>query len=133
MLGEYGALSYSAPEVLDGLSYDPSLVDVWALGVMYVCMVAGCPWMQARYHDESFSHFVSQGPSTLLNLLPERSRSMVRKMLAIEPRKRVTLTEVLKALPNGSTPSIGQADDHIQIDRLKCGGGEPLLFGYLNS
>lgn len=100
---------------------------------MYVCMVIRCPWTQARYHDESFNDFASQGPTTLLKLLPERSRGMIEKMLAIEPRRRTTIAQVLMELPGGHVSNTIDMDNIIRNHGLFGRGSETLLFGYLDS
>lgn len=34
-----GSLSYAAPEILKGMSYEPKISDMWALGVLIFTMV----------------------------------------------------------------------------------------------
>lgn len=34
-----GSLSYASPEILKGLSYNPKISDMWALGIMIFTML----------------------------------------------------------------------------------------------
>lgn len=53
--GCVGSLSYCAPEVLSGLSYDPTVSDVWSLGVCFFAMLAGFfPFHRADGDDATF-------------------------------------------------------------------------------
>ncbi|KAI8458884.1 kinase domain-containing protein, partial [Phakopsora pachyrhizi] len=46
--GVVGSDPYLAPEVVNSEMYDPRLVDIWSIGIMYVCMSLGkFPWMLA--------------------------------------------------------------------------------------
>lgn len=95
-------------------------------------MTVVCPWGQARVHDESFTHFLSQGSSTVLELLPKRSRDLVRRMLTIEPEQRATMAEVTEILQNNFVRCWSDECEPFRLTDHGYGRLRELQFGYLN-
>ncbi|CAH7671096.1 kinase domain-containing protein, partial [Phakopsora pachyrhizi] len=60
--GVVGSDPYLAPEVVNSEMYDPRLVDIWSIGIMYVCMSLGkFPWMLAlNEKDGGYREYVGQ-------------------------------------------------------------------------
>jgi len=92
-----GSLDYAAPEVFLDKSYDASAADVFSLGVVLFCMVAGLLPFR-NYERETFmdSLDIDDHPQldlTDLNLAPQLE-DLLKKMLAIDPQKRITLEEI---------------------------------------
>lgn len=105
--GIVGSDPYLAPELLAGHSkaYDPRAVDVWALAIMYYCLIMGkFPWKAPRRSYNNFRLFsedpddeddVSKGPLRVLRLLPADSHHLLGGMLELEPRRRITASQML--------------------------------------
>lgn len=104
--GVVGSDPYLAPEVLSQTRYDPTPTDIWSIAVVFCCMtLRRFPWKAPKLTDNSFKLFVSEpecdeadkptkGPMRLLNRLPRDSRSIVGRMLVVDPKKRATLDEI---------------------------------------
>lgn len=105
------------------LKYDPQPADVWSLAIIYCCMsLRRFPWKAPRQSDNSFKLFSSppddistiehvtttpapstvtgsgvtlpKGPNRLLRILPRESRSIIGRMLELDPKKRATLNDM---------------------------------------
>ena len=88
---------YLAPEVvgqrIDG--YRADIADIWHLGLLYVAIVLRkFPWKLATVDNENFRRFLDR-PETLIDSLPNESRSIISRMLHPEPRGRATWDEIL--------------------------------------
>jgi len=110
-----------SPELFKSrMEYDPRLADLWALGIIYTCMISGrFPWAVAHSHNPVFAAYtegdkqnhqdsasstteeVSESWSYPLNIVtvPE-ARSILHGMLRVEPSNRVSLSKTLEALLN---------------------------------
>ncbi|ODQ79052.1 hypothetical protein BABINDRAFT_37979 [Babjeviella inositovora NRRL Y-12698] len=97
--------------------YDPRLVDIWSLGIIYCCMVLRrFPWKIPKVSDPSYKSFQTLPESTgglppmkgatfviestpvsptLLRLLPRESRHLISRMLEIDPKKRILVDEIV--------------------------------------
>ncbi|QIW99000.1 hypothetical protein AMS68_004518 [Peltaster fructicola] len=59
--GVVGSDPYLAPEVYDGQRYDPRLVDVWSIAIIFCCMtLRRFPWKAPRLTDNSYRLFVAE-------------------------------------------------------------------------
>ena len=59
--GIVGSDPYLAPEVYDIAKYDPRLVDIWSLAIIYCCMsLRRFPWKVPQVTDNSYKLFISQ-------------------------------------------------------------------------
>ncbi|CAH6719519.1 hypothetical protein CLIB1444_02S10418 [[Candida] jaroonii] len=91
--GVVGSDPYLAPEVFDEEGYDGRKVDVWSIAIIYCCMILRrFPWKLPKTSDNSYKQFI-QDDRKLLALLPENSRSMIKRMLDTKD-KRILLDEV---------------------------------------
>lgn len=76
-----------APEVYDGAKYNPQMVDIWSLAIIFCCMsLRRFPWKQPRITDASYKLFVS--PSEL-PVLASSSTQGVRADQKATPMKKV--------------------------------------------
>ena len=90
-----GSLEYACPEILLRRPYDGRWADVWSLGVVLYCMVCGkLPFEPSRVPQEMVDQM--QKGAVFPKRVPKSCRELVRKMLQVDPRSRVTVEEILK-------------------------------------
>ena len=90
-----GTAEYMAPEVFQGHKFDGPKVDVWSLGVMLYEMLtetipfAGSSWpiiiervLRGKYYEPEY--------------LSDDCKSLLRKMLLLDPDQRISMDEILK-------------------------------------
>ncbi|CAL9728802.1 probable serine/threonine-protein kinase Rtk1p [Monosporozyma unispora] len=132
-VGIVGSDPYLSPELLrpSYRTYDPRPVDVWALAIMYYCMILSkFPWKAPRKSFNSFRLFcedpededdVSKGPLRLLRALPSESHGVISQMMDLNPVKRISVDHVLqdkwmKSIPechyNSQGILINDCEDH---------------------
>ena len=91
-----GSPIYMAPEVLKGMIYDIR-ADIWSLGVILYEMLYGlCP-----YEESTIPKLVSLIDNTILRFpndvaVSENVKSLIKKMLTIKYRERLTPQELIK-------------------------------------
>ena len=91
-----GSPIYMAPEVLKGMIYDIR-ADIWSLGVILFEMLYGlCP-----YEESTIPKLVSLIDNTILRFpndvaVSENVKSLIKKMLTIKYRERLTPQELIK-------------------------------------
>lgn len=96
----FGSDPYIAPEQYVQPAYDPRLSDVWSCGIIFVCMtIKRFPWRLPRNSDPAFRAFATnhnQQKFRLLKLLPRESRSVMTSILETDPKRRYSLSTILK-------------------------------------
>jgi serine/threonine protein kinase len=101
-----GSLLYAAPEILRGEAYQGPGVDIWALGIILFCLIAG----RQPYDGDN--------PTRLLKLFnhpipfPEHvtpeCKDIIKRMLTVSERDRITIAEIKRHpwINNGYTAPI---------------------------
>ena len=91
--GRRGSPGYVAPEMEEGIPFNPKAADIWGLGILFHVLITGCfPYRnvdnaeQQEYSREHFNLRCTDG--LLLDLL--------RKMLKFDQKNRITIDEVIK-------------------------------------
>lgn len=93
-----GSLGYVAPEILNSSGYDKE-VDMWSAGVILYVLLSGYPpfWSEHEYelceiilHAEYFFH------SPYWDGISPEAKNLIEDLLVIDPKKRLTATEVLQ-------------------------------------
>jgi serine/threonine protein kinase len=87
-----GSLLYAAPEILHGQLYGGPPVDIYALGVILYCLVNGRQPFDAETPYEMLKR-INQGLHFDVEVSKEL-KDLINKMLAIDPKKRITLSEI---------------------------------------
>ncbi|KAF0700497.1 Aste57867_8981 [Aphanomyces stellatus] len=90
---------YMAPEVVQGIEYDPAKADVWSLGIMLFMLLSGIPlWQIAAPKDPLFAFVKKQGlrrVTTAWNLrLDDTVMELLEGMLCMDLTKRFSLAQV---------------------------------------
>ncbi|KAF9274352.1 hypothetical protein BGZ68_000744 [Mortierella alpina] len=99
--GVSGSDPYIAPELFTQDQHDPRLADVWSMGIIFLCMtLRRFPWRIPKAdQDPSFQAFAKPdgtGKLRLLKLMPRESRPIMSRILEMDPRRRVLITDVLE-------------------------------------
>lgn len=94
-----GTPGYVAPEVLKNKGYSSGAVDLWSAGVILYILLCGFP---PFYEDELPALFdqILKGrydfPSPWWDNISTEAKSLVKGLLTVDPKKRLTAEDVLK-------------------------------------
>ncbi|XP_787865.3 testis-specific serine/threonine-protein kinase 1-like [Strongylocentrotus purpuratus] len=96
-----GSAAYAAPEIIRSVPYCPLKSDVWALGVVIYILVVGCmPFgddvkniKKILHQQYSGAHFDASKNTAVR----DECRDLIRSMLTISPKARLTLGEVMES------------------------------------
>ena len=117
-----GSPNYAAPEVISGKLYAGPEVDVWSCGVILYALLCGT----LPFDDEHIPNLFKKIKSGLFHMpdyLSQNVRDLLKKMLTVDPVKRVTVEEIRKHawfiidLPNYLFPQERDEDASI-IDKV---------------
>ena len=99
-----GSPPYMAPEVVPkgGFSgrktdpYEGAIADIWSCGiVLFVLLVGNTPWDEPTNNSFEFNHYIEQGATDeLWQRIPHQAVSLLRGILKVDPRQRMTLEDV---------------------------------------
>lgn len=117
--GVCGSGPYIAPEEFITKEYDPELVDVWAIGIIYYVMLYNSiPWKAASASDPRFKHYFDNISSFWpLARLPPHSRYLMFRILNPDVVKRIPLKEIMidDWIKTISTCHVGLPVEHSHI------------------
>ncbi|CAH8849137.1 unnamed protein product [Trichobilharzia szidati] len=90
-----GSPHYACPEVIRGEKYDGRMADVWSCGViLYALLVGALP-----FDDDNLRNLlekVKKGVFHIPAFVSADCQSLLRAMIEVDTRKRITLKEVLE-------------------------------------
>uniref|UniRef100_A0A1B6LUN4 Protein kinase domain-containing protein n=1 Tax=Graphocephala atropunctata TaxID=36148 RepID=A0A1B6LUN4_9HEMI len=90
-----GSYAYASPEILKGIPYDPTLSDVWSMGVVLFAMVFG----KLPFDDTNYNKLVRQVQSKVKfptePPISEQCKSLIGKLIA-PLRIRAKITQIAK-------------------------------------
>ncbi|XP_072136062.1 testis-specific serine/threonine-protein kinase 1-like [Mobula birostris] len=92
-----GSAAYAAPEVLQGIPYQPKVYDVWSLGVILFIMVCG----SMPYDDSNIKRMLRIQKEHRVDfprskVVPPECKELIYRMLHPDTSKRLTIEEVLE-------------------------------------
>ena len=109
MTEQCGTPAYIAPEILRDRGYDGFGVDIWSAGVVLFALVYGTvPFKASNMSD--LHKLIIKGKYTLKSDVSEDVRDLLRRMLEPDPRRRLSIPEILCHKwfadydPNGTIP-----------------------------
>jgi len=98
MKASCGSPLYVPPEVLQGLSYDPTKADLWSLGVtLFAVIFRKMPFLDQR--NQLVLEYALRGvrvlPSNLARRLSPQAHEVLCMLLEPDPSKRATVEELM--------------------------------------
>ena len=90
-----GSPAYAAPELVTGRNYLGSEADIWSMGVLLYALMCGC----LPFDDENISSLYKKILSGVYEKpawLSQGSLELLHTMLQTDPKKRITVKELLK-------------------------------------
>ena len=84
-----GSPCFAAPEIINGVSYNPEKVDMWSLGVTLYCMLCG----RLPFDDDSKKELykkIRSGKYHIPDYLSPVSRSLLQSLMNLSPEERPT-------------------------------------------
>lgn len=97
-----GTPNYLAPEILRsaGCGSYTQAIDCWSLGVILFICLGGYPPFSDDYKEKSLNEQIIKGcytfPKSCWGKVSEEAIDLVRKLLNVDPEKRLTLSDALK-------------------------------------
>ena len=92
-----GTPGYVAPEILEGKGYGKE-VDYWSIGIILYILLCGFPPFYEENNQKLFD-IIKKGefefPSPYWDDVSEAAKELVRKLLHVDPKKRMTAAELL--------------------------------------
>ncbi|GJJ13211.1 hypothetical protein Clacol_007462 [Clathrus columnatus] len=89
-----GSPNYAAPEVIRGLRYTGPEIDVWSCGVILYVMLCG----RLPFEDDDVNMLfakIAQGVYYVPQHLSTEAKSLLARMLTVDPVKRITVPEIM--------------------------------------
>lgn len=95
MYDQCGTPAYIAPEILKDKGYTGFGIDVWSSGVVLYAMLYGTVPFRAQSMGDLHDMIV-KAKYSLKSDISEPARDLIKKVLEPDPRKRLTIPEILK-------------------------------------
>jgi serine/threonine protein kinase len=90
-----GTPSYMAPEIVNRIEYSGPPADVWALGVLLYVMLCGTYPFRAQVDKELYKK-IQFGQFTVPSSISQGARSLISRILRLNPDKRPSVADILK-------------------------------------
>ncbi|KAI9469852.1 MAG: kinase-like domain-containing protein [Benjaminiella poitrasii] len=90
-----GSPHYASPEIVKGKKYDGKATDVWSCGVILYAMMTG----HLPFDDEHMGRLLAKIKTGRYRPLPDYlssdAKDLIKRMLAVNPTKRMMMTDIL--------------------------------------
>ncbi|KAI9328077.1 kinase-like domain-containing protein [Obelidium mucronatum] len=95
-IGQCGSGPYMAPEVYLLKPYDPALVDVWSIGIIYYVMTfSSMPWLESRISDMRYKKYLDAfGAFGPIERLSPLKRQLMYRMIHPDVKKRINICKI---------------------------------------
>ncbi|GAA5843224.1 hypothetical protein JCM3766R1_006629 [Sporobolomyces carnicolor] len=88
-----GSPHYASPEIVAGLNYHGSSSDIWSCGIILYALLTGT--LPFDHPDvRTLLQRVRLGKYTMPQWLPADAQNLIRRMLEVDPEKRITMEEI---------------------------------------
>ena len=94
MIDHCGTPGYIAPEIYKNKGYEGFQCDIWSAGVTLYYMLSGTQPFRA-YSLKEMEKKVLKGEFEEIKNISDEANDLIRKMLVLEPEKRITINEIL--------------------------------------
>jgi len=128
-----GTLNYMAPEVLMNMrgahNTCDKAVDIWSIGVLCYVFLSGSNPFESKKSNENILNriiagkFKFEGP--VWDKVPKDCKDFIKKCLVVDPKKRATITDLLKhpwIVAKGNKGAFFSNEECDIISRAKCSG-----------
>lgn len=109
-----GTPNYIAPEVLNKKQGHSFEVDVWSIGVICYTLLIGKPPFETSDTKTTYNRILKNNYSFPTNTpISEEAKDLIKKILVLEPTKRLTLDEILQHpfIKNNSSKNLTQSNE----------------------
>lgn len=120
-----GTPSYMAPEIVARVEYSGPPADVWALGVLLYVLLCGCYPFKAQTDKELYKK-IQYGQFAIPPHVSQGARSLINRIMRVDPKKRPSVHEILKDNWIVSTDFFKQSESPAQPLPRSCSTGDPL-------
>ena len=90
-----GSPCYASPEMVAGKKYDGIKIDIWATGIILYAMLCGYLPFEDKNNDILFDK-IMECKIEFPNYLSEDSKDLIRKILVVDPEKRIDIPNIKK-------------------------------------
>ena len=90
-----GSPCYASPEMLSGDNYDGFKIDIWATGIILYAMLCGFLPFDDKDNNILFKKILDC-KIKFPNILSQNAKDLLEKILVIDPKKRINISEIKK-------------------------------------
>ncbi|OMJ94135.1 hypothetical protein SteCoe_2773 [Stentor coeruleus] len=120
-----GTPSYMSPEIVARVEYNGPPADIWALGVLLFVLLCGCYPFKAQSDRELYKK-IQYGQFTIPQHMTQGARSLISRIMRIDPNKRPSVNDILKDNWVVSTEITKAPGEFTEPLPRSCSTGDPL-------